>query len=206
MTRNEARQQVQDMLGHRGDLVEKIEAAFRFVQNELETEATLPWFLKKVDDTFTTAIGENLIQKPEDFIRFADHDPMSQIINGVNFPIVKGDLKKLREKYTGFTRSMGFAEFPDEFQLVPAATAEYPLILTYYANDDKLQTNIENRWLAHLPGLMIGRAGFIIATGIRDQAAQQLFGALAAAGTEKLAQMSTAQEEAGGRLIIGGED
>jgi len=208
MTRDEARQQIQDMLGHNVNptVATKIDAAFRFVQNELESEATLPFFLQKVDDSLSTVIDENIIERPSDFIRFYGEDPFSLIIEGENFPLKKGSAKYIRQRYTGETFPMGFSEIGEEFQIFPVPTAEYSLILSYYAKEKVLLTNIENKWLKYLPGLMIGRAGFIVATGLRDTAAQQLFGALAAAGTEKLHQMSTAQEESGARLVIGGED
>ena len=211
MTRDEARKQIQDMLGHRGDLVDDIERAFRFVQGELESEATLPFFLRKVDDTFVTIAGDNIIERPDDYIRLWDEDPFSIIFTNedgaqYNVPLKKGSQRYLRQRFTGETFPMGFSEVGTQLQLFPVPTQEYPLIISYYANDTPLVANIENNWLKYLPGLMIGRAGFIVATGIRDQNAQTLFGGLAAAGTEKLAQMTTAQDEAGSRPVIGGDD
>ena len=206
MTRDEARKQIQDMLGHRADLIENIDRTFRFVQEELESEATLPFFLRVVDASLSTTIGENIIPRPQDFIRFWDDDPFSLIFEGKNFPLVKGSQKALRERFTGATTPIGFSEVGEEFQIFPVPTAVYPIIMSYYGHDQVLSNNIENKWLKYLSGLMIGRTGFIVATGIRDKDAQAFFGALAAAGTEKLNQMSTAQDEAGARWIIGGED
>lgn len=212
MTRDEARKQIQDMLGHRKDLVDDIERALRFVQEELESEATLPFFLRVVDDSLSTTADENIIQRPQDFIRFWDDDPFSLIFTdesggaATNFPLKKGSQKYLREAFSGETRTMGYSEVGEEFQLFPTPTDAWPLVISYYGKDRVLDSNIENKWLRYLSGLMIGRAGFIVATGIRDKDAQAFFGALAAAGTEKLNQMSTAQDEAGGRWIMGGED
>lgn len=211
MTRDEARQQIQDMLGHRSDLVNDIERAFRYVQNSLESAATLPFFLRKVDDTFVTVAGENIIERPDDYIRLWDEDPFSLIFTNEsgamkNVSLKKASQRALRQQYSSALYPMGFSEVGIQFQLFPVPTQEYPLIISYYAKDTPLVANIENMWLANLPDLMIGRAGFIVATGIRDQNAQTLFGGLAAAGTEQLAGMSTAQDEAGSRPVIGGDD
>lgn len=208
MTRNEARAQIQRMLGHNVSptVASHIDDTFIFVQDELESEATLPFFLRKVDDTLVTVAGENLISYPNDFIRLWHEDPISMVFESRNFPLKLGSAKYLRERYTDGTSPMGFTEIGGEFQLFPTPTAVYPLIITYYAKDRKLDGNVENGWLRNLPGLMIGRCGLLIATGLRDPEAQKLFGALAAAGTEKLNQQSTAQDESGGKRIIGGED
>lgn len=213
MTRNEARQQVLDLLGWNASptVSLKVDAALRFVQNELESEATLPFFLRKVDDTLVTIAGENIIARPDDFIRLWDDDPFSLIFTNdtgglANVPLEKGSQRSLRQKFNGNEFPMGYSEVGEEFQLYPVPTQVYPLIITYYARDRKLDTDIENLWLKYLPGLMIGRAGFIVSAGMHDAVAQPLFGAMAAAGTEKLAQMSTAQDEAGSRPVIGGDD
>ena len=206
MKRDEARQQVQDMLGFRKDLVDPIERALRFAQNELESEATLPFFLKKVDTSLSTSVDTQEIPRPDDYIRLWHEDPISLAVGTSNVKLVSGPLSALRARYNGYSAPRGYSEMGEKFLLYPIPTDVYPITITYYGKDDELKTNIENLWLKYLPGLMIGRAGFTVASSIRDQNAQTIFGALAAAGTEKLSQMSTAQDEDGGKPVIGGED
>lgn len=206
MKRDEARQQIQDMLGFRKDLVDPIERSLRFAQNELESEATLPWFLKKVNTSLSTVIDTAEVIRPDDYIRLWHEDPISILVETSTVRLVSGPQTALRSRYTGYSSPKGYSEIGETFLLYPIPTVVYPLTITYYAKDDELKTNIENLWLKYLPGLMIGRAGFLVASSIRDQNAQTLFGAMAAAGTEKLNQMSTAQDEDGGKPVIGGED
>lgn len=206
MLRDEARKQVQDILGHRSDLVDDIERAFRFVQNELESEATLPWFLRKTDASLLTTVNVAMIPKPADYIRLWNEDPIILSFNNADYHLVSGPVSALRARFIGDTNPRGYAEIGDIFTLYPTPMNIYAITYVYYANDDILNANTENKWLKNLPGLMIGRAGFIVASGIRDQNAQQIFGAMAAAGTEKLSAMSTAQDEDGAKPIIGGED
>jgi len=206
MTRDEARQQIQDMLGFRKDLIDPIERSLRFAQNELESEATLPWFLRKVDVSLSTSIGSDVLPRPNDYIRLWHEDPISLLVGESIVKLVSGPLTLLRNRFTGYESPKGYAEIGEVFQMYPVPTDVYPVTFTYYAKDVALTANVENLWLKYLPGLMIGRAGFIVASSIRDQNAQTLFGAMAAAGTEKLNQMSTAQDEDGGKPVIGGED
>lgn len=208
MLRDEARKQIQDMLGHRSNLIDECERAFRFVQEELESEATLPWFLRKVDASLLTSISSAVLPKPADYIRLWHEDPIVLLVGTDNVRLVSGSTSALRARFSsgGYLAPQGYSEIGENFSLYPIPTAIYPVTFTYYAKEPVLATNIENKWLKYLSGLMIGRAGFIVASGIRDQAATQLFGAMAAAGTEKLNAMSTAQDEDGGKPIIGGED
>lgn len=213
MTRDEMVDRINFLLGHRkGDqAVQDARAALKMVQQQMETEATLPYFLRKTDTSKRTSIGGNIIDRPDDFIRLWHEDPISLLIGQsdgttVTQSLVAGSPGALRARFPGSTFPMGYAEIGRQFQFFPAAQAVYTIVFTYYAHDRKLDTNIENMWGEELSELMIGRAGFFVASGIRDQGAQQIFGALAAAGTEKLSGMSTAQDESTGKPIIGGDD
>lgn len=209
MKRDDARQQIMDMLGwsKSPEVSLKVDATLRFIQNELETEATLPFFLRKEDTEQVTNVNDNIIPRPNDFIRLWNEDPIRIVAgDGSITKLVQGPQSVLRLRFNGSSMPGGFTEVGEDFLMYPVPMDTYPLIFTYYANDDVLWANTENKWLKYLPGLLIGRVGFIIATGMRDPTAQQIFGGLAAAGTEKLNQMSTAQDESSGKPVIGGED
>lgn len=206
MNRDAARTQIQQQLGHRTDLVSVIEVALRNVQQELESDATLPWFLRVFSDPFTTTIGSNVISKPDDFIREWDEDPLLLFVGNESFALEKDSPSYLRRRYYEATRPMGYSELEDSFIIYPTPVAVYTMQMSYYGRDTVLNANIENKWLKYMPMLMIGRAGFVVASGVRDAKAQEIFGAMAKAGMEKMLSTTTAHDESGKRRVIGGED
>lgn len=211
MTRDQAVAQMKLMLGFRQTLTTECVTQLQLTQEQLETDATLPWFLKKnAASAILTVPGDPYIAKPPDFIREWDEDPFYLVFeneDGVyNVNLVKDSESFLRARYSDREAPAGYVEFADKWKLVPTPTLEYTINYSYYGRGLPLTTNIENVWLKHNSDIMIGRAGLIIATGLRDKTAMEIFGALAAAGTEKLNSASTAQDEAGARRVIGGED
>lgn len=210
MTRDEAVAQIQLMLGFRTSLATQIQTQLIIEQSKLESDATLPWFLRKNGTVIHTSPGDPFIPKPADFIREWDEDPLYMIFESdgeaYNVPLVKDSEAFLRARYNGDESPRGYVEFATQWKLVPTPTQDFSVNYSYYAKEPVLSSNIENNWLKFNHEVLIGRAGMIIATGLRDKAAMEVLGAMAAAGTEKLNSQSTAQDEAGARRVIGGED
>jgi len=210
MDRDTAVAQIKLLLGFRKTLDVTIVEQLINVQAQLEGEATLPWFLKKNATSIHTSPGDPFIPKPPDFIREWDEDPLYFIFSdgGLDYRInlVKDSESYLTARYSDSLHPAGYVEFADSWKLIPTPTVDFRVNYSYYGNALPLTTNIENVWLKFNSDVLVGRAGLLIATGLRDKAGMEVFGALAAAGTEKIASASTAQDEAGTRRVIGGED
>ena len=210
MLRDFAVAQIKLILGFRKTLDSEIVTQLQLVQDDQESSGTLPWFLKKNAIGIHTNPGDPFIDKPVDFIREWDEDPLYLIYTNTEGSyrqnLVKDSESYLTARYSSDEAPAGYVEFEDQWKLIPTPTVDLTVNLSYYAKDVPLTSNIENKWLRYLPYLLIGQAGFTIATGLRDKAATEIFGAHAKAGLEKLLQQSTAQDEAGARRIIGGED
>lgn len=210
MLRDLAVAQMKLILGFRTTQDANCVTQLQLIQEQLETDATLPWFLRKNGLGITTSPGDPYINKPVDYIREWDEDPFYLVFEneeGVyNVNLVKDSESFLRARYSSNEAPAGYVEFADKWKLVPTPTEAYTINYSYYGRGLPLTTNIENEWLKYNADVLIGRAGLILATGLRDKTAMEIFGALAKAGTEKLVSQSTAQEEAGARRVMGGED
>jgi len=210
MTRDEAVAQIKLLLGFRKTLDTTIVEQMKNVQSQLESDATLPWFLRRNSVGIATSPGNPFINKPVDFIREWDEDPLYLVYTNTegNYRVnlIKDSESYLTARYAMAEAPAGYAEIGEQWKLIPTPVEILTVYLSYYARALSLNTNIENAWLKYNSDIIIGRTGLLIATGLRDKAAMEVFGALAAAGTEKINQQSTAQDEAGTRRIIGGED
>jgi hypothetical protein len=58
--------------------------------------------------------------------------------------------------------------------------------LIYYAKDTVLSSNVENKWLKYTPDLLIGRAGRLLATGLRDAGAYGEFAKMETSAQDRL--------------------
>lgn len=207
MTRDEAVAKIQGLLGHREDLVTRIQTSIMHVQRDLESNPELPFFMRTISDPALATVADvNVIAKPAGFIREWDEAPLSITFETKVYGLVKDSPAYLRQRYSESTRPMGYSEIGTSFYLFPTPTAIYPMQMVYYGRQPVLDSNIENGWLEFLPNLIIGQAGFIVASGVRDAKAAETFAAMASAGTAKLNTMTTAQDEAGTRRVMGGED
>lgn len=211
MTGAEAVAQVKLMLGFRKTLDATILTQLNIEQDKLETEASLPWFLRRNSTTIHTNPGSPFIDKPADFIREWDEDPLYFLYtdqgNDYRVNLVKDSESYLTARYSGSLVPAGYAELGNQWKLIPTPSIDFRINYSYYAHAaDIVADATTNPWLIHNPEVVIGRAGLIIATGLRDKVGMEVFGALAAAGTEKIISVTAAQDEAGARRVIGGED
>lgn len=205
MLRDIAVARVKMILGFRTDQDANIVQAMQEVQEELEKEPSLPTFLKKIYVApFQTSIGVRTVDAPADFIREDEDDQL--FIDSLDTILVKDQMGELRLRYPDSGPPVKYALVDRKFYFFPLPDAVYALTGTYFAEDAVLTTNIENKWLANVPDLIIGMAGMIMAASLRDQAALQLFTGLAASAKTKIAYTSTANEAAGSKPVIGGDN
>lgn len=218
MLRDAAVAQVKQGLGFKKNLDGEIVLAFQQLQADLETSSELPFFLrKKYDPGFVTVPSQRFLAVPTDFIREWDDDPLSIIYTDGNETFTQELYKdspaflKLRWPQetlplTDTSVPKGYARINDTFYFYPLPSAAYGFDGSYYAKAAVLDTNIENVWLKELPYILIARAGLQLAQGLRDQAALASFGAMNDIFTAKLHLMTTADDQAGAKPVIGGED
>lgn len=211
MLRDTAVARVKQLLGFKQTLDAEIVQAMIEVQEQIEIEPELPFFLRFVDDTLVTVIDDHRLTLPVSYIRDAEEDFRVTDSDGESFSLVKDTKGYLSLRYQDMD---GIEEgVPKKYALIdrvwwfyPRPDATYALSTTYYKKDDTLATNIENKWLKYLPELLIARSGLMLASALRDKAGIELFNGLNKFATIKLNHMTTADDQAGRKPVMGGED
>lgn len=233
MLRDAAVSKVQQLLGFRSDKTAEIIQEFQDQQNELENSPELPFFLRTEVEDMVSVVDDERMALPEGFIREWDEDALWIKANELGEPqwskLVKDGPAYLRESLqldvddttaetveTGrpiayaiakeFSTDPPFADDTPDIILFPAPKEIFTFRMIYYKKDHLLTSNIENRWLKYLPFLLIGKVGLVMGASFRDKEAIQIFGAFVAEGTKRLHELTTAQDGAGRKYVIGGED
>lgn len=215
MLRDEAVARVKQGLGFKTNLDNEIVTAFQQLQNDLENSSELPFFLRKQYSAFNTVALDPTLPVPADFIREWDEDILSTVTTDgtttFTQPIVRYDegYARLRWPTGEFPAGdvpVAYSRIYRTFRFYPTPDAIYGLNGSYYAKDAPLTTNIENLWMKELPHILIARAGMQLAQGLRDKDALASFGMMNDIYTNKLHLMTTADDAAGGKLVMGGED
>lgn len=214
MTRDEARAQIQRALGYNTStsLLTDIEETLRFVQNELEHEPELPYFLKEETLAMVSIASNERLATPDGFLRIWDEDGL-YIQEPDSDPVTWSPLDKDEPRYLRVnTQEQGegmpeaYAWDGTSFILFPTPDLVYTFRMIYYKADAVLSSNITNKWLTHLPYLMIGRAGAILAAGLRDQTGLTIFSSFIQTETPKLNSLTVDRDGSGKKLVVGGPD
>ena len=69
-----------------------------------------------------------------------------------------------------------------------------------------MTSNIENDWLKYAPRVLIGHAGWDIASGLRDFNAKTIFEEMTTAAANAIRISSLARDVMGQRYVMGGTD
>lgn len=210
MLRDIAVARVKQMLGFKKTLDSEIVQAMIEVQEDLERSSELPFFLRKDYASFVTAANVKTVAAPSDFIR---EDGSDQLFvtdgDGEEHSIVKDERGFLRLRWPtneGSALPRRYARTDKTFYFYPTPDKIYTLNGTYYGKDASLATNVENKWMKELPFILLARSGLMLAAGLRDKEALTSFGAMNEIMTAKLHLMTTADDMAGMKPIIGDED
>lgn len=219
MLRDTAVARVKQILGFKQNLDTEIVQAMLETQEMLEREATLPAFLVKDYSAFAlvTTVGIRNVNLPAEFIRENQRDSLFVIDPNdttlARHLVLKDEKDFLEIRYPieeGNQLPKGYAKLwvngVNMFQMFPVPDKAYSLIGTFYGKDTTLATNVENGWLREIPELIIAGAGLKIAAGLRDKEALAMFGVMQQTGMMKLVNKETAEEEAGAKRVVGGED
>lgn len=206
MLRSVAVARIQDGLGFRPGLSDKIILRLQEEQRDLERGKTLPKFLVSEDQTLTLTIATNSVTLPIDFLRRTNkllrYTPAGETVTQT-IP-----WKEYDNAYSEFASkdpagpSVAVLR-QGSIYFLPTAAATYTITWDYYAKDDLLDADIENAWLANAPELLIGGAGLRMAKDIRNDKAIALFGDI-----YKQARMTwfgemVVQEAEDGPLLLG---
>lgn len=213
MDRSAAVSRIEQTLAFRGtDKSSEIVTALQDAQVLLEKRPVLPWFLQTEVATEETTDGEERVVIPSDFIREWEEDPLWYFVAGTGgdddawVELAKEDLGFLRKNYPGEGAPVAYALDVKYFRIFPTPDATYTLKMIYFGTDALLTTDIENDWLKHFPYLMIGEAGKLIATALRDAAAVEVFNGFIAQNQAMLLVENEARMNSSRRFVMGGND
>lgn len=206
MTRGEAISIIQGRIGQRSntDLTNQIIAELKLVQTDLEREPTLPWFLIK---TLTENESTATFATETDFIReVQDVTGLSIMVDGVRKPLVKDDYDFLsrQSNLEGTGQPKFYALVGFTYYLFPTPDKAYSFTKVYYAEDATLATDIENKWLKHIPGLLIAMAGRRVSLWLRDPNAVSLFESEIPIYRDQLMKANAAFDAAAQEAYMGG--
>jgi hypothetical protein len=190
----------------------------------------LPWFLLTEVNTIQTAIGEERVSLPDDFIREYEEDalyyfnPAADPTIGQNqwIPLWKNDLQYNREKYGAMWPSptgnpptvnqscgpRGYSLDASYFRIFPLPDQIYTLKMIYYGHDDVLDPTVdsENKWLKNAPAVLMGEAGYNIAAAARDADRMTYFEKLRDESLARLFVDTEARQHENRRYQMGRED
>lgn len=214
MTRDEAVSIIQQQLGFRSDLSSEIVTNLKLAQTQLEAGPTKPWWLVAEDSYITTAISEQRLGVPSDFLQELDQ----AVLRYVPTTLTDGEVILKKEDYdvlykdyidddTGTLETgepEAYALLGEYFRLFPVPDAEYRIRMIYYKQDTVLSSNVENGWLKRIPFLLIGKAGGMLASALRDAGALGTFQRWENEGRLLLLSQSTDREFANRELQMGG--
>ncbi len=216
MTRDECVAEIKRQLGFRTTLDTTIVTQLQIVQTELELAPTLPWFLVSEDSYSVTTPDEQRIVLPTDFLQEIDEATLRYVPDVVSAEtpekdLIKDDYDELRKSFMDTTTGTlqtgppeAYAIFGNYFRIFPTPDDIYTLKMIYYAQDDTLDTNIENQWLKYSPQLLMGKAGKMIAGALRDSVALGIFQQWEAAGQAALILRDASRPVANRNLQVGG--
>lgn len=211
MTRSEAIVLIHQQLGFRSDLADRIIPNLTAAQTMLEAGPTKPWFLISEDSYVRTTADEDRVPIPSDFIQEVDEAVLRYVPDDSEEEQV--DLKKdyydtLRVNYAEVEAGApeAYCLMGEYFRIFPMPDDDYLIRMIYYKKDTVLTTDVENGWLKHVPFLLVGKAGGMIASAVRDSAALATFMKWEQEGRVLLVSQNADRDMAGRDMQMGGPE
>jgi hypothetical protein len=149
------------------DVTEQTKLEAQFLQeNVLERNVWTPWFLEtEIADTLTVA-GEERVQLPVDFLAEVEEQALWRYQEGEvesMIPLKKMDYDDMLRRYPGTGTPLAYAMGGEYFFLGHIPDAEYTLKMRYFARDESLSSNIQNKWLKYASAVFLAELGVIMA-------------------------------------------
>ena len=148
-------------------LTSHAEAEIVQIQNRLELEPELPWFLLTEKANATCTADEPRLPVPSNFLMEWDEGAL-YVLNpddSKEYEVVKDEYDTLKAQYRDASADLPefFALRKDVFWLFPTPDQAYTMYITYYKAQTSLTTNITNEWTTYAADLLIGELGIIMA-------------------------------------------
>lgn len=208
MTRDEAVAEIKTQLGFRTDQDANIVTKLQQAQARLERRAVKPWFLLSEVMSIYTSPDEHRVQLPTGFLGEYEHSELTYYPDDTSYDpvqLVKEDKDKLDAYYkltTGTPEQYSLDGL--YFRIYPKPDDLYTLKHQFYIKDTVLTSNIENNWLLHVPDLLMGFAGVLIAGPLRDKEAMKVFSEWRSDGLIELYRQNEARKHENRSYQIGG--
>lgn len=212
MTLQEAIDQIKVITGFRRDLDAQIVKQLKFAQANLEQGPTMPWFLLSEVSTNVTTVNGRRILIPDDFIREYEDGALWFAPSGEDeIALEKADNDELMRIFGTVAEGQPQAYSLDGkyFKIYPLPDDVYTVKLLYYRHDtpmDQVQLSDSSLWLANAPDCIIGRAGSVLASGLRDKDAMDRFTSMEAQGRVAMYNENEARKHANRSYQIGGPE
>lgn len=214
--------EIQFKLGRRRDLAEDVKDRIDSLQDELELEANLPWFLvEKLTLPMTVLPSgdiENPMEMPEGFIREFEDGGMY-----VELPSIQDEGKYLEVRKTSTKHAREWASVSrgmphcytfhnNRIELFPQPDKSYDVILDAYVKDEKGSVafardgnTATNKWLTYAPQVLIESVVVAMCLDLRDQQGAEM-AALRLTGAKKRLQEQNVYRMEYNQLRTLGED
>lgn len=201
-------------LGYRTDLLETAKTEILSVQDTLEKDPFLPWFLLEWEQTVSTTAGSPLLACPNRFLREDDESGERGTLRLVQDNGTICVLKKTgrREELVRFqeksSRPEMYAIVGNQFVLAPVPDQAYSVrIGPFYKGDEPLEFETSNKWTLHAPRYLEAALGKEMAYKYaKDAATYQFYQAMFVEEKNRLFAFSESKRHTGGEYLLGGYD
>jgi hypothetical protein len=194
VTRDEALTRIRFRLGNRSAsyLPTELIAEIKYAQIQLEDMLlkTPPWFLLTEFATEETAVGEERVPEPTNFLAEYEDGVLYRFDASATDPWIelgKGFFDAEKAFYTTAGAPVKYSKVGTYFVLHPTPDLVYTLKMKYYKRDTVLNTNIENQWLKYAPNILIARTGLNVSESVKDRDSARFFAGLYAESERALA-------------------
>lgn len=208
MTRNEAVSLVQQNLGFKNALSSTIITNMQAQQQQLELSPTKPWFLLSENSFTNTTVGVRRVALPSDFLDEYEEGCLHYDRQDSTEPecLSKDTYERLayayRNERTGEPKA--YSLDGNYFNIFPLPDGVYKIQMKYYKKGASLTTNIENEWLKHIPLLLVGKVGLVVAEALRDTGAVPFFKSMVQESLLLLENQNEARKHSNYELQMGG--
>jgi hypothetical protein len=199
------------VMARRTDLDDLAKAQMALAQEHFQKGPTFPWFLLSEIAATSTTVGGWRIPFPNDFLEEYEDGALWLAESGEDMVgLEKHDLDTLLAEYGSTSEGAPECYSLDGkyFRVFPAVPdEEYPLKMLYYKADTDFRSlgdTDTNLWLTHSPYTLIGRAGDMLATGLRDSVASAKFQKMEAEARVLLVNENEARKHINRKYQIGG--
>ena len=212
MDRDTAVARIQQGLGFRQDLQDKIVGALQEARRLLETGRSLPDFLLQEGQTLLLPAGNADVPLPSGFITEWEEEGLWYVKPGHADDVLWLEKVDFWVGNSRFQRTdpgipLAYTLRGSGIRFWPARDQAYTLNWAYYKHSKDLATNVpDNEWLADdagAPEALIGRAGMIIAADLADTVAVQKFSSMYSVAWNGIVNESQLRDEENRPLAVG---